>query len=163
MKNANLLFAIIFMTMSSFIAVGKVFPTAQLKTLDGKNVQLNEHFTKNKLTIVSFWATWCSPCKKELDALKDLYSDWKPMGIELIAITVDDAQALNKVKPMVAQKSWKYTILSDQNKEMMRALNFQSIPQTFVVDAKGNILYSHAGYTPGDEYELDKKLRGLLK
>ncbi|MBK9108905.1 MAG: TlpA family protein disulfide reductase [Saprospiraceae bacterium] len=163
MKYVNLLLPVLFLFLSSFASLGKVFPTAQLKTLDGKNIQLNESFAKNKLTVVSFWATWCSPCKKELDALKDLYSEWKPMGIELVAITVDDAQALNKVKPMVAQKSWKYTILSDQNKEMMRALNFQSIPQTFVVDAKGNILYTHAGYTPGDEYELDKKLRSLLK
>lgn len=163
MKSVNLLLPILFLVLSSFSSVEKVFPPAALKTLDGKNVQLNDSFSKNKLTVVSFWATWCAPCKKELDALKDLYGEWKPLGIELIAITVDDAQALNKVKPMVAQKAWKYTILSDQNKEMMRALNFQSIPQTFVVDAKGTILYTHAGYTPGDEFELDKKLRSFLK
>lgn len=94
--------------------------------------------------------------------MKELYGEWKALGIELVAVTIDDAQALNKVKPMVAQKSWKYTVLSDQNKDLLRSLNFQTIPQTFVVDASGNILYSHSGYTPGDEYELDKKLRGLL-
>jgi len=148
---------------SAFAPAGKPFPSAQLKSLDGQSVSLNAKFSNNKLTVVSFWATWCSPCKKELDALKSLYADWKPMGIEVVAVTIDDAQALNKVKPMVAQKAWKYTILSDQNKEMLRALNFQSIPQTFVVDEKGNILYTHSGYTPGDEKELDKKLRSFLK
>ncbi|MBK8956350.1 MAG: TlpA family protein disulfide reductase [Saprospiraceae bacterium] len=163
MKLMKFFLPVFFLIGSSFVVVDKLFPTAQLKSLDGKNILLNDHFTKNKLTVISFWATWCSPCKKELDAMKDLYKEWQGLGIEMIAITVDDAQALNKVKPMVAQKSWKYTILSDQNKEMMRALNFQSIPQTFVVDARGEILYTHSGYTPGDEYELDKKLRGFLK
>ena len=144
------------------ISPDKPFPSARLKTLDGKGVVLNETFGKNKLTVVSFWATWCSPCKKELDAMKELYGEWKALGIELVAVTIDDAQALNKVKPMIAQKSWKYTVLSDQNKDLLRSLNFQTIPQTFIVDASGNILYSHSGYTPGDEDELDKKLRGLL-
>ena len=87
------------------ISPDKPFPSARLKTLDGKGVVLNETFGKNKLTVVSFWATWCSPCKKELDAMKELYGEWKALGIELVAVTIDDAQALNKVKPMIAQKS----------------------------------------------------------
>ena len=45
----------------------------------------------------------------------------------------------------------------------MRTLNFQSIPQTFVVDKNGNILYTHSGYVAGDEYELEKKLKSFLK
>lgn len=150
-------------TLLSFTIGDKKFPKANLKTLDGKAVLLNSNFEKNKLTVISFWATWCSPCKKELDAIKDLYPEWKKLGVELVAITIDDAQALNKVKPLVAQKGWSYTILSDQNKDMLRLLNFQSIPQTFVVDATGNILYTHNGYAPGDEYELEKKLKEFLK
>lgn len=162
MKLYSLILVTLGMVLSSFIVDGKLFPNAKLKTLGGQTISLNDSFSKNKLTIVSFWATWCSPCKKELDALKEFYPEWRKMGIELVAVTIDDAQALNKVKPIVSQKGWDYTILSDVNKDMLRLLNFQSIPQTFVVDPKGNILYSHSGYTPGDEYELDKKLKGFL-
>ncbi|MBK8483112.1 MAG: TlpA family protein disulfide reductase [Saprospiraceae bacterium] len=147
----------------SFTMGDKKFPTANLKSLDGKSVNLNASFAKNKLTVISFWATWCSPCKKELDAIHHLYPEWKKLGIEVVAITIDDAQALNKVKPLASQKAWQFTILSDQNKDMLRNLNFQSIPQTFVVDATGTILYTHNGYTPGDEYELEKKLKSFLK
>ena len=163
MKLFSISFLLVSLVMMSFTPVEKKFPTANLKTLEGQGVRLNDNFIKNKLTVISFWATWCSPCKKELDAFKALYPEWKKLGIEVVAITIDDSQALNKVKPMVAQKSWPYTILSDQNKEMLRLLNFQSIPQTFVVDSKGNILYSHNGYAPGDEHELDKKLKSFLK
>ncbi len=162
MKLFSVLFFLLGLSLFSFTTVNKKFPTANLKTLEGQGVRLNDKFSKNKLTIVSFWATWCSPCKKELDAYKALYPEWRNSGIEVIAVTIDDAQALNKVKPMVAQKGWTFTILTDQNKEMLRLLNFQLIPQTFVVDSKGSIVYSHNGYSPGDEHELDKKLKSLL-
>ncbi|MBK8242520.1 MAG: TlpA family protein disulfide reductase [Saprospiraceae bacterium] len=147
----------------SFTVLDKKFPALKLKNLDGKEVDLNASFSKNKLTVVSYWATWCSPCKKELDAMNELYSSWQKDGIEVIAITIDDIQQLNKVKPLAQQKKWKYTLLSDSNKESMRTLNFQSIPQTFVVDKNGNILYTHSGYVAGDEFELEKKLKSFLK
>ena len=111
---------------------------------------------------MSYWATWCSPCKKELDAVKNLYDGWKKDGIEVIAVTIDNAQQLNKVKPLANQKKWSYIVLSDVNSESLRLLNFQTIPQTFVVNNMGEIVYSHSGYTPGDEFELDKKLKSLL-
>ncbi|MDQ3143149.1 MAG: TlpA family protein disulfide reductase [Bacteroidota bacterium] len=163
MKKVILFCILPIILLSSFASPTKKFPTITLKSLDGQAVELQKKFTKNKLTVISFWATWCSPCKKELDAIKTLYPNWKKDGVEFIAITIDDAQQLNKVKPLIQQKGWVYTILSDINKESLRKLNFQSIPQTFVVDPKGDIVYSHSGYAPGDEQELDKKLKSLLK
>lgn len=150
------------LAMLSFSSTTKKFPSLTLKTLDGKSYDMNKQFSKNKLTVISFWATWCSPCKKELDAMKTIYKDWQASGIEVMAVTIDDIQQLNKVKPMVQQKNWSYTILSDVNRESLKKLGFQSVPQTFVVDNNGNIVYSHSGYTPGDEKNLDKKLKEML-
>lgn len=140
----------------------KKLPDVSVKTLEGQTVQLNKLVGENKLTIISFWATWCSPCKKELTALMDFYDEWKEdYGVELIAITIDDNRALPKVKPMVETKGWPFVILSDANQDLMRALNFQTVPQTFVVDQQGNIVYEHPGYTPGDEFELEDKIKAL--
>lgn len=163
MKNSSLFVLFIALVLCSFKGNDKKFPTISLKSLDGKAVDIQKEFVKNKLTVVSYWATWCSPCKKELDAIKELYPEWKKDGIGLIAVTIDNAQQINKVKPMVQQKGWTYQVLSDVNGESLRALSFQSVPQTFVVDAQGNIVYSHNGYNPGDEFELEKKLKSLLK
>ncbi|TXB67991.1 TlpA family protein disulfide reductase [Phaeodactylibacter luteus] len=140
----------------------KTLPSVEVKTLDGQSIDIKTYADNGKITILSFWATWCSPCKKELDAIADLYPDWqKDYDVELVAVTIDTQRALAKVKPMVESKGWTYAILSDPNQQLRNALNFQTIPQTFVLDQSGNIVYNHNGYVPGDEYELEDTIKKL--
>jgi len=149
---------------NSDAVLGQTLPDVNLKTLDGKSINIKEHVKQNKFTVLSFWATWCGPCKKELDALTDFHEGWQEdMGVELVAITVDNARGLSKVKPMVNTKGWEFTVLADSKQELQRALNFQTIPQTFIVDSGGNVVYSHNGYNPGDEIALEDKLKELSK
>ena len=66
-----------------------------------------------------------------------------------------------KVKPIVETKGWPFLILSDANNTLANVLNYQTIPQTYLVDMNGHIVYSHNGYLPGDEYELEDKLKAI--
>lgn len=136
------------------------FPEATLKNLDGESVNIKDITSKNKKTIISFWASWCKPCKTEMDAIAEYYEEWQEdYEIEMVAITIDNARGLAKVPAIIASKEWNYTFLADPNQDLQRALNFQTIPQTFVVDQNQNIIYSHNGYTPGDEIELEEVLK----
>jgi len=130
-------------------------PSVDIKTLEGKVVNIKDYVGNGKITVISFWATWCSPCKRELDAIAEIYP--------ALAITVDDARSLAKVPAMVETKGWEYTILADSKQELQKALNFQTVPQTFLIDAEGNIVYTHSGYNPGDEIELEDKIAALAK
>ena len=142
----------------------KQMPSVEIKTLDGKTVNIQDYANNGKITVLSFWATWCSPCKKELDAIADLYEEWQDeYDMELVAVTIDTQRALAKVNPMVASKGWEYIILSDVNQNLMNALNFQTVPQTYLIDQNGNIVYTHSGYVPGDEYELEDKIKALTE
>jgi len=142
----------------------KTLPSVELKTLEGQPINLQELGKKGHPVLISFWATWCSPCKKELDAVADYYEDWQDdYGLEIVAITIDNQRALAKVKPMVATKGWEYTILSDANGACQQAMNFQSVPQTFLLNADGEIVYSHTGYVPGDEEELEEQIEAAAK
>ena len=163
MKVLNLLVLTVVFTLSTaFTTTENKIPTLKLKTLDGQTVDLYDYIEEGKLTVISFWATWCTPCKAELDALTDFYPDWRDdYNVELLAITIDNARGLSKVPAEVTTKGWEFTVLSDVNSESLTALEFQTIPQTFVVDGEGNIVYAHNGYTAGDEYELDEKLAAL--
>jgi len=140
----------------------KTVPDVDITTLKGETVNLQDYAKNGKITIISFWATWCSPCKKELDAIADIYPDWKEeYDVELLAITIDTQRALAKVPGMIEAKGWEYEVLSDKNQDLQKALNFQTVPQTFILDKEGNIVYDHAGYTPGDEYEIEDKIKEL--
>jgi len=147
--------------MGTSVSDGGKFPAATLKNLDGETVKIEDITSEHKKTIVSFWASWCKPCKSEMDAIAEYYEEWQEdYDVEFVAITIDNARGLAKVPAIIASKDWNYTFLSDPNQELQRALNFQTIPQTFVVDQENNIIYSHNGYTPGDELELEAILKG---
>ena len=156
------IFLISISTLFSTVDGDKKFPEAQLKTLEGKDVNLSEYIGKGKPVVVSFWATWCKPCKQELDNIAEIYPDWQEeYGVELIAINTDNSRSLRKVPGVVKSKGWPYTVLSDSKQSLMNLLGFQAIPQTFLLDGEGNIVYSHTGYAEGDEDELAEKIAAL--
>ena len=157
MKQATILLLIFFcFSMTAFAQ--KTVPNVNVKTLDGQTVNLKDYAAKSgKTLIIDFWATWCSPCKKELDAVADYYDEWQEKyNVELLAITIDNQRALPKVPGIVESKGWSYTIFAGNEEEMRNAFNFQTIPQTLIADKDGNIIFEHNGYVPGDEEELEK-------
>lgn len=164
MKLLYLTLVVSFLSLSAFTTNGPLsgIPSVDIKTLEGKTVNIQDYVGKGKITVISFWATWCSPCKKELDAISDIYGDWQSdYNMELLAITVDDSRSLTKVPAMIETKGWEFTVLSDSKSDLRKALNFQAVPQTFLLDENGDIVYSHSGYTPGDEFELEEKIKAL--
>ena len=149
---------------TAFLYAQKAMPNVDLKNLEGKSVKSQSLAPKGKVTVVNFWATWCIPCRKELDEIAKSYPKWqKDYNLEFVAVTIDNAQGLPKVKPMVAQKGWKYTIISDTNSQLLNSLGGQSVPYTVLLDKKGNIVYEHNGYKSGDELELEKKIAEYSK
>lgn len=158
----NLFFLISFLCLACVVSAQNSIPTTAIKNLDGKSLTLQDCIKPGKVTIISFWATWCSPCKKELDAVAESWGEWKKnYNCDLFAITVDDRRTLGKVKPMVAEKGWTFDVYSDVNKDLLTALSGQSVPFTVVIDKAGNIAHIHNGYTPGDEVELEAKVKEL--
>jgi cytochrome c biogenesis protein CcmG, thiol:disulfide interchange protein DsbE len=155
--------SVAFLTLfATFAFAQKQIPTASLQTLDGKTVNISDYIGKGKPTIVSFWATWCAPCKRELDGYSKVYESWqKKYGVELVAVSVDKKEAIANVKPMVEQKGWKYTVLTDNDGALQNALKLQSVPQTYILDKKGKIIHSQTGYAPGDEVEMEKKIKAI--
>ncbi len=110
---------------------------------------------EGKPIIISFWATWCSHCSRELNAIQENYEDWQDeTGVKLIAISIDDARNAARVKPLVNGNGWEFEFYLDKNSEFKRAMNVVNIPHIFLLDGQGNIIYSHNAYAPGDEEEL---------
>ncbi len=148
----------------SLLPIQAQLPSVALKTIDGKTVNTAELQNDGKPFIIDFFATWCKPCNRELDAIAEVYADWQEeTGVKIFAISIDQAQNINKVKPLVENHGWEYDVLLDPNSDFKRALGVQMIPYVLIVDGKGNIVYKHNGYTDGAETELIEKVRELIK
>ena len=139
-------------------------PQVTLKDINGKAVKLDTLSNNGKPFIIDFFATWCKPCNRELDAIAEVYEEWQEeTGVKIFAISIDQAQNINKVKPLVSNHGWEYDVLLDPNSDFKRALGIQMIPFVLVCDGQGNIVYKHNGYTDGAEIELIEKIRELVK
>ena len=162
MKNLRFLLAIA-LIMESTSAFAQL-PSVMLKTLDGKTIDTSKLNNDGKPFIISFFATWCKPCNRELKAIHEKYADWQDeTGVKVIAISIDQAQNINKVKPLVDSEEWEYEVLLDPNSDFSRAMGVRMIPHVFIIDGDGKIAESRSGYTDGGEDHLIEKVRELIK
>lgn len=98
-------------------------PSVTLKDINGKTVKTDTLSNNGKPFIIDFFATWCKPCNRELKAIHEVYPDWQEeTGVKLIAVSIDQAQNINKVKPLVDEQGWEYEVLLDPNGDFKRAL-----------------------------------------
>ncbi len=157
---------ILFLSFSVFVKAGDgdKIPSATLKKLDGSKINSNTFSNNGKPIIISFWATWCKPCKKELDAIAETYPEWvKETGVKLIAISIDDVRSSSKVVTDVKTKGWEYEVYLDENQDFKRAMNVNNVPHTFIIDGNGLIVWSHNSYSEGDEDKLYENIKALIK
>lgn len=146
------------------IAQNQDLPATIVRDLNGKQVPFNETFTKGKVTLVSFWATWCIPCKQEIKNIKGKLEGWqKETDFNYMAVSVDDSRATAMVKTFAKSQGWTFPVYLDPNSDLKRSLNFQNVPYTMIVDKNGKIVMQHTGYEEGSENELYKKIQELTK
>ena len=149
--------------MTAFHVATAQLPSVTIQDLSGNAVKVDTLSNAGKPMIIDFFATWCKPCNRELSAIHEVYEEWQEeTGVKLIAVSIDQAQNIHKVKPLVDQLGWSYNILLDSNSELKRALGVQLIPYTLVLDGAGQIVFRHQGYTDGAEKELIEEVRKLV-
>lgn len=151
-------------TTSDEVGPGKKLPSVNIKDMAGNPINTAEVSNDGNPIVISFWATWCKPCKLELNTIAEEYDTWQEeTGVKLIAVSVDDQKTTNTVEPVVNAAGWEYDIWMDPNGDFKRALGVNFVPHTFLLDGEGNIVYSHNNFVPGDEEVLYQKIKEVSK
>lgn len=141
----------------------KKLPSVSLRTMDGEQVNTGALGIKGPI-IITFWASWCPTCKREMGTLSDLYSDWQEeTGVTIVAVSLDDEKTKNNVPTLVNANGWEFLVLMDSNSDFKRAMGVNNTPHTFLINEKGEIVYSRNNYAPGDEDLLYEALVKLKK
>lgn len=138
-------------------------PNTSVKDLNGTSVAFNETIQPGKVTLISFWATWCIPCKKEIKNIKGKLETWQAEtpDFNYMTVSMDDARATAQVRSYAKSQGWKFPVFQDPNSDLKRSLNFQNVPFTLIIDKEGKIAFMHTGYEEGGEEILYEKVKEL--
>lgn len=164
MKSILTLLSLVFAANLAVAQIGELeIASVTVKDLKGASVNTSSFNNDGKPMIINFWATWCMPCKRELNNIAEVYPDWvDETGVKLIAVSIDDARSASRVLPYINGAAWDYEVYIDSNADFKRAMNVNNVPHTFLVDGNGKVVWQHNNYSPGDEYELYEKIKELV-
>ncbi|MDE7080486.1 MAG: TlpA family protein disulfide reductase [Muribaculaceae bacterium] len=147
------------------LSASAAIPSVTLTDINGNTVDTATLSNDGKPIIISFFATWCKPCMRELKAIHEVYPDWQDeTGVRLVAVSIDEGQNAQKVKPLIEGKGWgDYQVLLDPSNEFKRQMGVNDIPHVFVVDGNGNIVWNHQGYVDGGEEDILEAVENAAK
>ena len=162
-----LLFTILATSLSAELKVGDEAPTFFLRDLAEKNFFLSDTLKLGKPTVLSFFATWCGPCRLEMPELDTLSQSYKNVNFYLVDVSgltqgkskmKEDPE---KVKMMVDKLGVSLQVLMDKYGKVAEKYGVKSLPRLVVIDQKSTVHYIHDGYAPGDENKLKEVLDKL--
>jgi thiol-disulfide isomerase/thioredoxin len=137
-------------------------PDFRLKDLDGNWFSLSENLDGD-VVYVTFWATWCVPCRREMPYLEKLHQKYGDQGLTIIGINTDPPGTTSKIKPYIKRYKISYTTLLDPNNNVLDKYNpTRELPYAVLVDREGNVVQVFPGYRTGDEKVLEEKIIELL-
>jgi len=151
----------------SQLKVGDDAPTFYAKTLDNRSFFLSDSLERNQRPIVlSFFATWCIPCRKEIPMLDTVRTKYPDIDFYLVNVSgLSQGKKVFKedpklVKKMIESLGTTMPVLMDKYGNAAQKYDALILPRLVVIDS-GRIVYAHTGYEDGDEKKLIEILNGL--
>jgi peroxiredoxin len=142
------------------VAAGGQAADFKLETLDGTTVSLDS--LRGKVVFLNVWATWCEPCREEMPSMQTLYDDFKGNKDFVMLAVSQDTKGRAAVAPYVAKNGYHFTILLDPENKLMASYTVSGVPETFIIDRKGQIVAHHMGAFDWSRPDVKDALQQLL-
>ena len=150
----------VFLTVA-VLAAGAQAVAADLQDWQS-NAPKNVNTLKAPVRVVNLWATWCGPCRKEMPLLEGIYRKYKPMGFTMIGVNVEpDSKAAEEW--LAKQGPVSFPIAFDTDSKVSKLYKVNGMPNSVIIDRKGNVRLLHRGYKPGDENTYLDQIRMLVR
>jgi peroxiredoxin len=144
--------------------LGNPAPDFAVKPLSGNKAgTVSLKSLRGKVVLVDFWGTFCEPCKKSFPKLQDLNTKYGASGLQIVGISEDEADDKDKIPGFASTYGAKFTLGWDEDKSIARAYKPETMPSSFIIDKRGVIRFAHVGYHDGEEVEVEKEIKELLK
>jgi len=157
----SVLVATIFTAMYADKQRDIMLPDLSIRLLDGKQVRLSTLLEEGPL-LVSFWATWCAPCKKEMIFLEEFHQKYNENSFRVLAISTDSPKSMSKGKSYIRAKKHTFLVGIDPNQEIAKKMNALLMPTTMILNKDRKVSWYHQGFIPGDEKEIEAQIRAVL-
>lgn len=139
---------------------GFLAPDFALKTPEGETIRLSD--LRGQPVLVNLWATWCPPCRAEMQTLETVYNDYKDQGFTVLAVNMTSQDDPELIIPFVSERGLTYPILLDETGEVARAYQMKSLPSSFFIDRDG-IIHEVVIGGPMAEALLRTRIEEILK
>ena len=94
---------------------------------------------RGKVVLLNVWATWCEPCRVEMPSIEKLHREFGPHGLAVVAISVDDPGAEQRIQDFVKEFGLTFEVLHDPKQVTTRNYQITGYPETFIIARDGTI------------------------
>jgi peroxiredoxin len=143
------------------LRIGSVAPDFSLP-VQGGGPDVSLAALRGKIVFVNFWATWCAPCREEAPSLQRLYAELHDDGFEVLAISIDNADASAAIDSFRRDYSLSFPIPLDPSKRVYDAYQVFGVPETFLVDPAGRVLEHFIGPQNWEDPRYSRAIRRAL-
>ncbi len=133
-----------------------------LPDLQSNDITLSKLLEKGPV-MISFWATWCTPCKEEMKRLSSIYEKYKDQGFTYLAVNQDNQKSISKVKSFINANGYNFPVVLDPDKKIFEAYSGIGMPYSLIIDTNKKIYAKHLGYVTGDEVKIKEEIEDVLK
>ena len=141
---------------------GSTIPDLKVRLLNGSSTTLHQ-LSQDGPLLIDFWATWCVPCKKVMKYLNQYHEEYASDNFKVLMINTDTPRSLGKVRGFIKSQDYSFNVGMDPNKVLSKKLNGMIMPTLILVDKGGIIKWRHQGYVAGEEIEIEKQIKQVLR